>query len=131
MSKFNFFPKPQLSKKLIPFKDTEEAWFWYVRSERARREGALSLKVESIEGRPCDPDDIYRFVMQLYKRKKLNSEHLRVLAEFGWKNAPPDPRVSSERRTWAIWGEALDKLSTILKSKGIVDIDDMHCRLQS
>jgi len=130
MARFNFFPKTQFSKKIIPFKDTEEAWFWYVRSERARREDVLSLKVESIEARPCDPDDIYRFVMQLRKRKKLNSEHLKVLAEYGWKNEPPDQRVYSEQRTWAIWDEALDILSTILKSKGIVDLDKKHCGVQ-
>ena len=120
MTKANFVRKPLPYKKVIPFEHTEEAWFWYVRSERKRREGVGGIAPESPESRPCDPDDMYRFVMHLHNCKTLNDEHLRVLGEFGWRESPPDPRVSGEFRLWVIWGEAIDRLSTVLKSKGIV-----------
>ncbi|MBL4747318.1 MAG: hypothetical protein JKY17_00540 [Magnetovibrio sp.] len=126
MSKAHFVRKPMPYKKIIPFDHAEEAWFWYVRAERARREGAQGIREYSSEGRPCDPDDMYRFVMHLHKRRILHDGHLHVLGEFGWRNSPPDPRVRDEQRQWVLWDEALDRLSTILISKGIVRADDKH-----
>ncbi len=122
-------PKPRRSAKplpvktAVPFLDAEEAWFWFMRCERVRREGARLAADEALTDRPCEPDDIYRAVMGLFRRRLIGNEHLKVLAEFGWREAPPDPRVREEERPLSLWEDALDRLTTDLKAKGIVSHD--------
>ena len=123
MSRARKAKKPLPEKHIVPFSTTEEAWFWFIRSEQARLEGARLSEDGSSNARPCEPDDIYLFVMQLHKRRKVRNEHLRVLAQYGWQGAPPDPRVREEERAHVLWDEALDFLSTVLMGKGIVDVD--------
>lgn len=120
MKKTRYVRKPMPHKIAIEFTDAEEAWFWFVRSERARREGAKLNQSTSNQTRPCEPDDIYRAVMRLYTRGVISGEQLKTLAEFGWRESPPDARVSEEERAVLMWDDALDRLSTELKSKGIV-----------
>jgi len=124
MDKQRFIQKPMPVKRQVPFVDAEEAWFWYVRSERARREGARQTNVYAAETRPCEPDDVYCFVMRLYRRRLLGDEHLKVLATFGWRACPPDGRVFEEEEALRLWDEALDRLSTILKTRGIIHHDE-------
>jgi len=131
MKRERYIKKPMSLKKSVPFEHVEEAWFWYINSERARRDGATPSQDYKPETRPCDPDDMYRFVMALRKRNKIRDEHLRVLAHYGWRDCPPDPRVPKEARPFALWGEALDRLSTILKAKGILRVDEYHYSLQA
>lgn len=126
MNKQRFIRKPMPLKRMVPFVDAEEAWFWYVRAERARREGAHLIDIYSAETRPCDPDDMYRFVMSLHRRRLIRDEHLRILAQFGWRECPPDPRVREEERAVCLWDEALDRLTTLLKSRGIVRHDEQQ-----
>lgn len=116
--------KPMPVKEVIPFLDAEEAWFWFIRSERARREGARLTETEASHTRPCEPDDIYRVVMGLFQRRMIGNEHLKILARFGWRECPPDSRVREEERPLALWDDALDRLTTELKAKGIVSHDD-------
>ncbi|MDH5771794.1 MAG: hypothetical protein OEY84_01520 [Rhodospirillaceae bacterium] len=105
----------------IPFASAIEAWFWYVRAERLRFAGAkLGGPTPSFQ-RPCEPDDINRAVMGLYRGGALTKEHLKILATFGWADRVPDPRVGAETRPAKLWDEALDKLHVILKAKGIVE----------
>ena len=127
MTKARFVRKPMAYKRVVLFVDAEEAWFWYIRSERARREGARLSAAASNETRPCEPDDLYRMVMALRRRRKLGDDHLRVLAQYGWRECPPDPRVFEEEHALILWNEALDRLTTPLKAKGIVFHDDAAC----
>lgn len=124
MSKPRYVRKPLPVKHIIPFLDAEEAWFWFIRSERARREGARLTETFSSHTRPCEPDDIYRIVMGLFRRHTIGNEHLKVLAEYGWRNAPPDGRVREDERPLSLWEDALDRLTTELKAKGIVSHDE-------
>jgi len=71
--------------------------------------------------RPCDPDDLYRAVMSLVRRRRIGREHLRVLAIFGIEELAPDPRIMEQERACRLWGEALDRLTTVLKRKGIIE----------
>jgi len=116
--------KPIPVKHVVPFSNAEEAWFWFVRSERARREGARLTESAASETRPCEPDDIYRAVMRLFHRRLIGRQHLKTLAEFGWRECPPDSRVREEEHPLCLWDDALDRLSTELKAKGIVIYDD-------
>jgi len=131
MSRKRFITKPMPYKKVILFNHAAEVWFWYIRSERARREGMRTFNDQPNETRPCEPDDVYRFVMALRKAQKIRDEHLQVLAKFGWRESPPDPRVPNEERPLILWNEALDRLTTVFVSKGIVDLDDQHYRLKA
>jgi len=104
-----------------PCLTVEEAWFWYVRCQKARRDGA---RFESRIGpfcRPCDPDDLYRAVKGLVQRRIIGRDHLKVLDHFGFQERAPDPRCREEARQYVLWDEALDRLSSILKAKEIVE----------
>ncbi|KAF0118145.1 MAG: hypothetical protein FD149_870 [Rhodospirillaceae bacterium] len=74
----------------------------------------------SDEARPCDPDDIYRAVVGLLRQRRIEQFHLRILATYGLRLSPLDPRIQEETQAYHYWDEAIDRLSTILKTKGIV-----------
>ncbi len=106
------------------FLNTEEAWFWFIRCQELRREGARFEADQSDMVRPCDPDDIYRAVMSLVRNKKLAPIHLRVLGRYGLRGAPPDPRCREEETDFRCWDQAMDLLTTILRSKGIIPMPE-------
>lgn len=102
-----------------PFVSAEEAWFWYVRCQEARRQGARFANAATYE-RPCDPDDIYRAVLCLIRGGRIRQAHLLVLGRFGLLGRPPDRRCSEEQRLASLWEEALDRLASVLGKKGIL-----------
>jgi hypothetical protein len=102
-----------------PFTSAEESWFWFVRCSRLRQAGAR-LAGTSEWSRPCSPDDIYRTVADLYRRKLLNRRQLQVLSHFGWQERAPDPRLGEEECAFRAWRSALEILENSLRSKGIV-----------
>ena len=104
----------------IPFASATDAWFWYIRCERLRRDGAKLGGGMATEQRPCEPDDINRAITSLYRKKIIGQEHLKVLAIYGWNDCAPDPRLPDEERAAFLWDDALDRLTTELKVKGIV-----------
>jgi hypothetical protein len=105
----------------FPFLDAQEAWFWFMRSQRARLEGAKMRSDEADVVRPCDPDDVYCSVMELVRARILGRHHLKVLASFGFSECAPDPRLREQERAARFWNEALDRMTTILRKKGIVE----------
>jgi hypothetical protein len=124
MGKPRFIRKPIPEKRVILFSNAEEAWFWFIRSTQARLDGARLSEQASNDTRPCDPDDLYRVVMALHHRHRLRDDHLKVLVQYGWRECPPDPRVREETHALDLWREALDRLTTVLKAKGIVRHDE-------
>ena len=123
MSKPRRARKPLPLKRLVPFTTAEEAWFWFVNSERARREGARLTEGLELTARPCEPDDIYRAVMALHVAGRIQARHLKVLAAYGWRGSSPDRRVLEERPDLVLWDDVLDRLTTVLAEKGIVEHD--------
>jgi hypothetical protein len=103
-----------------PFSHAAEAWFWFVHCQRVRREGARLQGGATVFRRPCDPDDIYCAIMRLHSRALVTSAHLRVLAAYGLRGSPPDTRCAEERSAARLWDEAIDRLSTPLREKGII-----------
>jgi hypothetical protein len=85
-----------------------------------RRDGVRFREAMGAVRRPCEPDDVYKAIVFLYRRTAINFHHVDVLANFGMKERPPDPRIKTEEELWCRWNEALDKLGTILKQKKIV-----------
>lgn len=101
-----------------PFGSGEEAWFWFIRTEKARGEGARGAPASAV--RPCDPDDIYRCVTRLFQDQALYPRHLEVLGEYGYLDRMPFPDHDREIVDWMIWTDAMDVLEPFLKGKGIV-----------
>ena len=120
-SRRRFAPSRLAVRDVQPFIDAEEAWFWFIHAQRTRSDGGRFRGGAGGPGRPCDPDDIYRAVMALHRRRLLGRDHLNVLATYGMGGCPPDPRIPDQARAHALWQEALDRLTTVLKSKAIID----------
>lgn len=102
-----------------PFRSAEEAFFWFVRCQIVRRDGA---RFEAGNGlrRPCDPDDVYLVIITLRRRRVLDAAHLETLGRFGILGRPPDRRCREEEAAARRWDEALDRLTTPLRAKGIL-----------
>ena len=121
MPRTRYIPKAYHDLPTVPFIDVEQAWFWFIRCQQARRDGARFDTVSGGVRRPCDPDDIYRAAAGLKRRGAISGAHLRVLAAYGLAGRPPDPRCREEVWPARLWAEALDRLTTVLKAKGIVE----------
>ena len=119
MPRFRYIPRGISQASSVPFADAEEAWFWFVRCHRVRRDGAR-LSGGAATVRPCDPDDIYRAVSRLARTGRIGQDHLHVLARFGLREAPPDPRRPDEVRAARLWAESLERLGSALREKAIV-----------
>jgi hypothetical protein len=118
------YPHPFLDRRsprkapAEPFASSEQAWFWTMAALRARHEGA-SRPGGSVP-RPCEPDDVILCLDSLYRRKRIDLGHARVLRVWGERGAAPDARVAAERIEARLWGEAMDLLDWPLRVRGIV-----------
>lgn len=123
MTQQRLFPKPLRDGEVTLFASAEQAWFWFVRCEVARIEGARVVADAGEVTRPCDPDDIYNAVMRLRRGGMIGQAHLQVLEYYGLMERLPDRRVSEEIRKAGLWGEAMQALTQVLIQRGIVDPD--------
>ncbi len=101
-----------------PFRSAEQAWFWTMGALVARREGSSSDGPRT--ARPCDPDDVVKCLDQLYRRRRIDLVHARILRIWGERGTAPNPAYPLERADWRLWREALDRLEWPLRVKGIV-----------
>ena len=70
--------------------------------------------------RPCDPDDVVKCLDQLYRRRRIDLVHARILRIWGERGTAPNPAYPLERGDWRLWREAIDRLEWPLRVKGIV-----------
>jgi hypothetical protein len=110
--------------KTVPFAHAEEAWLWTMAALVARREGARILAGQGLVTRPCEPDDVVKCLDRLYRQRRVDLSHARVLARWGERGTPPSDRHQAERRDHALWREALSRLEFPLRLKGIVASSD-------
>jgi len=105
-------PSPQFfyGTSGTPFVDAAEAWFWTLDCRDALEEGARCGSLRA--GRPCDPDDVVNAMSRLL----LPSIHARTVIAWGKKRRVP-PDGSDTRR---LWDEVMDRLTVVLRAKGIV-----------
>ncbi|EME70396.1 hypothetical protein H261_08738 [Paramagnetospirillum caucaseum] len=101
-----------------PFATPEDAWIWYSQCQQARDEGARYHAGLGAVARPCAPDDIVLEVRRLYRRRILSGAHLRALVRFGRQNGAA--AGEGDATAGRLWREALDRLATPLRAKGIV-----------
>ena len=103
-----------------PFRTPEEAWFWTMSALTARREGGRYSATKGLVKRPCDPDDVVLCLDGLYRGKRIDLVHARILRAWGERGMAPDPTYAGERSDYRYWREALDRLEWPLRVKGIV-----------
>ena len=113
-------PRTLPTDHATPFDTVEDAWFWFMEANAARQEGARFGAGRGLVARPCEPMDVLRVVDRLYRNRRLFREHLLVLAHYGRRHMPPDPHRRREMRAHVIWSEAIDRISPVLREKGIV-----------
>ena len=104
----------------IPFRSAEEAWLWTMAALVARRDGARVRAGIGRAPRPCEPDDVVKCLDTLYRRRRIDLVHARILRIWGERQAAPNPGFASERGDWRLWREALERLEWLLRVKGIV-----------
>jgi hypothetical protein len=103
-----------------PFRDAEEAWLWTMAALKARGEGARFTANQGKILRPCEPDDVIKCLDRLYRQRRIDLVHARVLRQWGDRQMPPNPAFPRERCDWKLWREAMDRLEWPLRVKGIV-----------
>ena len=112
--------QPRDTSRAQPFQSAEEAWLWTMAALRARRDGARYTANRGLFGRPCEPDDVIRCLDALYRRRRIDLLHARILRVWGERQMAPDPGHASEQYDHRLWREALDSLEWSLRAKGIV-----------
>ena len=123
-SREKYRPKQTENVETIPFKNAEEAWFWFVCAQQAKNDGARFVSGAGNVSRPCEPVDILKAVDRLYRNRRLVWDHVLVLKHYGVRQMAPDPRRVKEARAYEIWCEALRRLEESLARKGIVRAAD-------
>ena len=91
-----------------PFASVEAAWF---STAHALRAGAT---------RRSDVDGVIRCLDRLYRNRRIEVLHARILRIWGSRGVAPNPARARERSDWQIWREALDRLEGPLRAQGIV-----------
>ena len=102
------------------FASAEEAWFWTMAALTARRDGARISAGKGSVQRPCELDDIIKCLDRLYRQRRVDLTHARILRIWGERGTPPCPRQPRERGDHRLWREALTRLEWPLRVKGIV-----------
>ena len=86
----------------------------------ARREGARYTANQGRVSRPCEPDDVVKCLDALYRRRRIDLVHARILRIWGERQATPNPAYLGERCDWRLWREALDKSADDLSHGSLV-----------
>ncbi len=120
MRRRKFSHQPRGEQNAVAFATAEEAWFWGMQCLAARSEGARYRAGLAALARPCEPDDLLVSLEALVRSGRLRTAHIRTLFAYGRKLAAPDARRRDETDAARLWDEALDRLTTPLREKGIV-----------
>jgi len=103
-----------------PFDKAEDAWLWTMAALIARREGARYTAGKGLVQRPCDPDDVVKCLDGLYRQRRIDLAHARILRIWGERQTSPSLSVAVERSDHKLWIEALERLEWPLRVKGII-----------
>ncbi|MGG5820510.1 hypothetical protein [Falsiroseomonas sp. HW251] len=106
--------------KAEPFASADEAWFWTMAALIARRDGARLSAARGSVIRPCEPDDVVKCLDRLYRQRRIDLQHARIMRLWGERGTAPNARFASERGDLRLWREAMERLEFPLRQKGIV-----------
>ena len=96
------------------FHSAVEAWFWTMRTLRARRDTNETPDPDNLA------DVIKRCLDTLYRRNRIKYEHCRILRIWGERQVAPRMANPAERCDARMWDETMDRLDWMLRTKGIV-----------
>jgi hypothetical protein len=103
-----------------PFGSAQEAWLWTMAALIARREGARYSAGKGLVTRPCEPDDVVKCLDGLYRQRRVDLAHARILRIWGERQMAPSLAIAAECHDHRLWKEALERLEWPLRIKGIV-----------
>ena len=109
-------PSQALPLPVPPFPTAEAAWLWTAAALLARRDPAAARPPPG----PCRPEDVVKCLDTLYRSRRVELLHARILRIWGWRGVAPDPRRAKEGCDWRLWQEAMERLDWPLRAKGIV-----------
>jgi hypothetical protein len=120
-------PRPAPAAPPLPFRDAQEAWFWTIAAVVARREGSPRGVDGAGPPRPAMPEDILRCLDGLYRQRRIDLSHARILRLWGERGMAPDPLHTGQHGEARLWQEALERLEWPLRACGIVgDVPDRY-----
>lgn len=90
-----------------PFSNVESAVFWVMPILAKRADPTPAI---------CEPDTIVQIIDRLYRQRRMNFAHARVLRNYGQAQAAPARDTADGR----LWREAIVALDTPLRVRGIV-----------
>lgn len=99
-----------------PFPSAEAAWFWTAAVLLSRRDPA----VPPPQPGPCRAEEVVRCLDALYRQRRVDLVHARILRIWGFRGVAPNPAWPRERCDWRLWAEALERLDWPLRTRGIV-----------
>lgn len=102
---FDFTPQPEPMRFATP----EAAWFWAMQTLMARRDGDPAPDPHGIA------DTIVKAVDRLYRQRRLDLAHARVLRVWGEQQCQP-----TRAADWRLWSEAMLRLGERLRALGVV-----------
>jgi hypothetical protein len=99
-----------------PFQDAEACIMWTIKALAAEAEGRRRTAPPAI----CAPAEVVKCLDTLYRRRRIDLHHVRILRIWGHRGRAPDSDKPMEKADWRIWREALDRLDWPLRSLGII-----------
>ena len=99
-----------------PFRDAESCIVWTIRCLAEEAETGRRPQDAAI----CAPAEVVKCLDTLYRRRRIDLHHVRVLRLWAHRGRAPDRAQPMERADWRIWREALDRLDWPLRSLGII-----------
>jgi hypothetical protein len=107
-----------VQRRGVPFRDVEECIIWTIKAlGDAAEVGDGSGRAVS---RICEPIEVVRCLDTLYRRRRIDLRHARILRIWAHRGRPPRADAPNERSDSRLWREATERLEWPLRSLGII-----------
>ena len=116
MSPFTDAPEGAL-RGARPFASVEAAWFWTMAALVARRDGKNHDRTPEKGARPCEPDDVVKCLDRLYRQRRIDLAHIRVLRIWGERQTVPTAKHRGDLR---LWREVIHRLRWPLQQRDLI-----------
>jgi hypothetical protein len=107
-----------VQRRGVPFREVEACIIWTIRALGDAAEGGNGSRrdVQPI----CEPIEVVRCIDTLYRRRRIDLRHARILRIWGHRGRPPRADAPNERSDSRLWCEATERLEWPLRSLGII-----------